>query len=77
MGVDPARALVIEDTPTGVRAGVAAGMTVVGLCAGGHIREGHADRLRAAGAHHVVSDYGAVSNLMNERPYPAGKAAQF
>lgn len=64
MGVDAARALVIEDTPTGVRAGVAAGMTVIGLCAGGHIRGGHADRLRAAGAHHVADDYAAVSLLI-------------
>jgi len=65
MGTDPARALVIEDTPTGVRAGVAAGMTVVGLCAGGHIRDGHSERLRAAGAHHVVADYPGVSALIN------------
>jgi HAD superfamily hydrolase (TIGR01509 family) len=64
MGVDPSRALVIEDTPTGVRAGVAAGMTVVGLCAGGHIREGHPDRLREAGAHHVADDYKAVEAML-------------
>ncbi len=65
MEVDPARALVIEDTPTGVRAGVAAGMTVVGLCAGGHIRDGHPDRLRAAGAHHVVDDYAGITVLLD------------
>ncbi|MBB4082943.1 HAD-IA family hydrolase [Brevundimonas lenta] len=64
MGVDPARALVIEDTPTGVRAGVAAGMTVIGLCAGGHIRAGHADRLRDAGAHHVVDDYAGIEAVL-------------
>jgi HAD superfamily hydrolase (TIGR01509 family) len=33
MGVAPASCAVIEDTPTGVRAGVAAGMTVFGYCA--------------------------------------------
>ena len=65
MEVDPVRALVIEDTPTGVRAGVAAGMTVVGLCAGGHIRDGHPDRLRAAGAHYVVDDYAGIAVLMD------------
>lgn len=64
MAVDPARALVIEDTPTGVRAGVSAGMTVVGLCAGGHIRDGHAERLLAAGAHHVVASYAGVGALL-------------
>jgi len=70
MGVDPSRALVIEDTPTGVRAGVAAGMTVVGLCAGGHIREGHAQRLQQAGAHHVVGDYRMIGRLLDEGPQP-------
>jgi len=70
MGVDPARALVIEDTPTGVRAGVAAGMTVVGLCAGGHIREGHGQRLREAGAHHVVGDYRTIGRLLDVGPPP-------
>lgn len=33
MGVDPARCAVIEDSPTGITAGLAAGMTVFGYCA--------------------------------------------
>ena len=33
LGVDPRRCLVVEDTPTGTRAGVAAGATVFGYCA--------------------------------------------
>jgi HAD superfamily hydrolase (TIGR01509 family) len=65
MGIEPARALVIEDTPTGVRAGVAAGMTVVGLCAGGHIRDGHSERLQAAGAHRVVTRFSDVAELID------------
>ena len=65
MDVDPSRALVIEDTPTGILVGLAAGMTVVGLCAGGHIREGHAQRLRDAGAHHVVDNYPAIAALLD------------
>lgn len=36
--VDPARCLVIEDTPTGVRAGLDAGATVWGYCPAGHGR---------------------------------------
>ena len=35
---DPARCLVIEDTATGVRAGLAAGATVWGYCPAGHGR---------------------------------------
>jgi len=38
LGVDPARCLVVEDTPTGAQAGLAAGATVWGYCAQGHGR---------------------------------------
>ncbi|MFN7111883.1 MAG: HAD family hydrolase [Brevundimonas sp.] len=65
MGADPARVLVIEDSEAGVTAGVAAGMTVVGLTAGGHIRDGHAERLVARGAHHIADSYAAVSAFMD------------
>ncbi len=64
MGADPARTLVIEDSTPGVQAGVAAGMTVVGLLAGGHVRDGHGERLSAAGAHHVLHDYASIEALM-------------
>jgi len=65
MQVDPARTLVIEDSLSGVAAGCAAGMTVVGLCAGGHMRDGDVDRLRQAGAHHVVGDYAAINAILD------------
>ncbi|MCU0760646.1 MAG: HAD family hydrolase [Steroidobacteraceae bacterium] len=45
MGVAPARCVVIEDTPIGVAAGVAAGMTVLG-----YARHTPASRLLGAGA---------------------------
>lgn len=64
MGADPARTWVIEDSPTGVTAGVAAGMTVIGLLAGTHIRDGHGDRLRSAGAHHLAASYEEVAALI-------------
>jgi len=47
-GVIPSACAVIEDTPTGVAAGVAAGMTVFGYCA---LTPRH--RLIEAGAHHT------------------------
>ena len=54
----------IEDSEAGVIAGVAAGMTVVGLTAGGHVRNGHAERLIARGAHHIADSYAAVDAFM-------------
>ncbi|HEX3949335.1 MAG TPA: HAD family hydrolase [Steroidobacteraceae bacterium] len=49
-GVAPSACAVIEDTPTGVRAGVAAGMTVFGYCA-----LTPRPSLITAGAHHTFA----------------------
>ncbi|WP_034383302.1 HAD family phosphatase [Deinococcus sp. YIM 77859] len=54
LGVSPTRALVVEDSVTGLTAGVAAGATVWGLLAGGHIHPDSAQALRQAGAEHVL-----------------------
>jgi len=48
--VAPADCIVIEDSVSGVRASLSAGMTTIGLCAGSHSRPGHARRLVDAGA---------------------------
>lgn len=53
--VDPRSCVVIEDSPAGVAAGVAAGMTVLGLTAGSHARPDLADRLLAAGAERTLA----------------------
>ncbi len=66
MGVAPADALVIEDSAPGVQGARAAGMRVVGLCAGSHIRPGHAERLEAAGAHLVVASYAELAAALED-----------
>lgn len=55
LGVPPGAAIVVEDSVGGVEAACAAGMAVVGFCGGSHCRDGHADRLAAAGCAHVFA----------------------
>jgi HAD superfamily hydrolase (TIGR01509 family) len=64
LGVEPYACAVIEDSPMGVMAGKAAGMLTIGLCAGGHILDGHAEALVEAGADHVVHSYADVARLL-------------
>ncbi|MBJ7499911.1 MAG: HAD family phosphatase [Sphingopyxis sp.] len=62
LGVDPVRCLAIEDSPTGARAAIAAGMTVIGFCGAGHIvdRAAHADMLRGVGVHRIAMAFDEI-----------------
>ena len=66
LGVDPRRCLVLEDTENGVRAGVAAGMTVWGFTGGGHMRATDGDRLTAAGAERLVTDWREAGEIFRD-----------
>lgn len=55
MGFAPADCVVVEDSATGVLAGVRAAMRVIGFTGGSHTDPGHAARLRAAGASVVIA----------------------
>ena len=63
LGVDPRRCAVVEDTVTGVTAGVAAGATVFGYSPGG---PGHnaPEALRAVGAVQVFGDMAELPALL-------------
>jgi len=64
IGVEPERCIIIEDSASGVVAGRAAGATVIGLLAAGHIRDGHAAVLADAGAHYVVQTWREAEQLV-------------
>jgi HAD superfamily hydrolase (TIGR01509 family) len=57
LGVKAGECVVIEDSVGGVVAGCAAGATVIGLTAAGHIRIGDDAKLLEAGARHVVRSF--------------------
>ncbi|QRW00223.1 haloacid dehalogenase [Ceratobasidium sp. AG-Ba] len=55
LGFDPKRCVVWEDSPSGIRAGVASGATVIAVCTS-HTR----DKIAHCGAHHVVENMDSV-----------------
>jgi HAD superfamily hydrolase (TIGR01509 family) len=64
MGVEPRACIVVEDSPVGVAAGVAAGMTVVGFVGGSHAGGKLGDHLKASGASAVISDLRALKSTI-------------
>jgi HAD superfamily hydrolase (TIGR01509 family) len=56
LGAQPSRCLVVEDSPAGIEAVCAAGMTAIGFCGGSHCGPEHGSRLQACGAALVIDD---------------------
>ena len=64
MGASPPRTLVIEDSVTGARAGVAAGMVVAGIVAAAHDPAAQETLLRAEGVQHIVRHFSDIAQLV-------------
>jgi HAD superfamily hydrolase (TIGR01509 family) len=56
LAAEPARCLVVEDSPTGIDAARAAGMTAIGFSGGSHCGPEHGARLQKHGAALVMDD---------------------
>ena len=56
LATEPDRCLVIEDSPAGINAAVAAGMTAIGFCGGSHCGPEHGVSLQARGAALVIAE---------------------
>jgi HAD superfamily hydrolase (TIGR01509 family) len=64
MGIDPRDCIVVEDSPVGVAAAVAAGMTAIGFVGGGHVHALSPAQLIAAGARTVIADMRALKSTV-------------
>jgi beta-phosphoglucomutase-like phosphatase (HAD superfamily) len=64
MDVAIEKVAIIEDSPVGVTGAVASGAYVIGLAAGSHCLEGHAERLEALGAHAIAHSFEDVAALL-------------
>jgi len=65
IGVDIARAAIIEDSPVGATGAVASGAHVIGFVGGSHCGPDHAERLRAIGVHDIATTFDEVAALLD------------
>ena len=64
LGVDILSCVILEDSEVGAIGALASGATVIGLAAGRHCFDGHADMLRQVGIAHVANDFNEVRRLL-------------
>ena len=64
LGVDIRRSVILEDSEIGVTGALASGATVIGLAAGAHCLDGHADVLRERGVEHIAQTFDEVRRLI-------------
>jgi beta-phosphoglucomutase-like phosphatase (HAD superfamily) len=64
LGVEIGRAVIIEDSKIGATGALASGATVIGLAAGRHCFDGHADMLRSAGVEQIAHSFDEVARFV-------------
>lgn len=66
IGVDISRSVVLEDSEVGAKGALASGATVIGIAAGRHCFDGHAQVLKALGVKHVAASFDEVVKLIDQ-----------
>lgn len=64
LDVDIAHCIVVEDSEIGVRGAVASGARVIGLAAGTHCLDGHAEMLRRLGVKEVAHSFDELREML-------------
>ena len=64
LGVDIGRTIILEDSKIGAIGALASGAIVVGVAAGKHCVDGHAEMLRNVGVEHIASSFDEVARLL-------------
>jgi beta-phosphoglucomutase-like phosphatase (HAD superfamily) len=64
LGVDIGRTVIIEDSKVGATGALASGAAVIGLAAGRHCFDGHADMLRSVGVTEIAHSFDEVARLV-------------
>ena len=64
LGADIRDTVIVEDSPVGVRGALASGATVIGLVAGRHCMDGHAERLRALGVERIAGSFDELAEML-------------
>ena len=66
LGADISHCVILEDSEVGAKGALASGATVIGIAAGRHCFDGHANALRALGVRHVAASFDEVARLIDQ-----------